>query len=363
MALAAGAVWLACLIVANCVEIDAPQRPTEAWVRARIARDPLDLTAVRALGLALNRRGRTDAAERFLSFVATQTWRDIPTLVWLVPRRIRQGDFVNATADADALMRQNIDDRLREPLIKTMIAAAGDDGARPALVTRLEARPWWRESFLPRLGVAGDIQGARAVLRALAKGRAPASDAEYAPLINRLVETGAYDDALDDRTALSGRPKAVNEPLRNGDFAAPADPTAFGWSSAVGVGGQSAVEAAPDAHGEMALRVDYDGFSTPALPRQLLVLRPGRYRLGWREWRSRDSPRRIDWTVHCADTGAVVAQDVSTYSGSGWVGRTLTIAVPIGGCRGQWLVLAPSPGERRDPATVWYTGFRLNPPP
>ena len=364
-AVTVGALALAGLIVANAIHMrtnDKRSVASQAAARAEIAHDPIDLAALRSWGLSLDQSGRTAAAEAVMTFVSRQSWRDVPALVWLVPRRIREGDFVSATADADALMRLDIPDGLREPLIKMMIAAADDDGARPALVGRLADRPWWRESFLPRLAVAGNIAAARAVLLALADGPAPADGAEIAPLLGRQADLGAYADALRDWRRLTPTRPTHDDPVRDGDFSARPDPTVFGWSLAVGVGAQSAIEAAPGGLDGKALRIDYDGFSSPDLPRQLLVLGPGRYRVEWRERRDLAAPRRLDWTVRCADSGATISQVTTTPADNGqWSLAASTIIVPASGCQGQWLGLTASPGERFDPATIWYGRIKLVP--
>ena len=358
-----GAIALAGLIIANAWQgPTGPEEhlPTEASARAAIDRNPLDVTALRSFGVALDHAGRTRDADAVLSFAATRSWRDWPTLVRLIPRRIGEGDYANALAQTDALMRQNVDDSLREPLIKLMIAATADNAARPAVIERLADKPWWRASFLPRLSVVGDVDGVRAVLLGLAKSPAPVTGVETAPFLNRLVEAGDYAGAASLWTALSPTPRAAPGLIGDGDFSAPADPTPFGWSVATGVGATSAIEAPPGGRAGPALRIDYDGFSMPALPRRLLVLGPGRYRLTWDEWREREAPRRLDWRVLCAEAGAVVSQAAAAAAEGGhWRRSVRLLEIPASGCRGQWLSLTATPGERRDPATIWYAGFNL----
>ena len=358
-----GAVALAGLMVANARRDPTEFQdalPTVAAARAAIDRNPLDVVALRSLGMALDRQGNTRDAEAVMAFAALRSWRDWPTLAWLIPRRIAQGDYVNAFNQTDALMRQDIpNDGLREPLIKLMIAAAADNNARPAVVARLAGKPWWRKGFIPRLAVVSDVDSVRAVLLALAQSPGPASGDEVAPFLQRLVDAGDYAGAAGLWAALSPGARSTPGFIGDGDFSAPADPTVFGWSVAAGVGATSAIEAPPGGRAGVALRVDYDGFSTPTLPRRLLVLGPGRYRLTWNEWRDRGAPRRLDWAARCADSGATVSQAPAPPAGGDWRPSTMMVEVPATGCRGQWLSLIAIPGERRDPATVWYAGFDL----
>jgi hypothetical protein len=115
-----------------------------------------------------------------------------------------------------------------------------------------------------------------------------------------------------------------------------------------------------------ALRVDYDGFSTPDLPARLLVLAPGRYRFAWRE-QATGSSERLSWRARCADAGRVIGQSRSSsddMSPSGaWRTKTLDVEIPAEGCRGLWLELAAAPGERHAPGTLWSADMRLAPAP
>ena len=328
-----------------------------------LPRDPLDLPALRALGLRLDREGRLGEADAVLAFVGRRTWRDGPTEVWLLRRRLDQGRYREAFESADSLLRRDADGTTRPVLFALLIAAADDPEARPALVTRLAAAPWWRGDFLRALGAQGGVAGARAVFSALARGPgAPAAADEYAPLINRLANAGDAAGAYDAWRAAARHDYATAPGLRDGDFSRVSDHTPFTWRPASGVGASSETGAAPPGGpAGRALRVDYDGYSSPSLPAQLLADPPRRYSLRWRERIDPAVPERLFWQVRCADTNQVLAR--APPAAAGWREETMNIETPRSGCAAQWLELAAAPGERRGPVTAWYAAFRVRPMP
>ena len=327
-----------------------------------LLRDPLSVPALRELGLRLDRDGDLDRADALLSFTGRRTWRDGPTEAWLLRRRLDQDRYREAFESADSLLRRDADGTTRPVLFELLIAAAADPLARPALEHTLAAAPWWRGDFLRALGLQGDAAGAQAVLANLALGATPPSPTEYAPFIDRLVAAGTYGDARIAWLAIARPRDPATADVRDGDFAGASDGTPFTWSTATGVGGSSETTTAPDEGATpRALRVDYDGFSMPQLPTQLLVLPAGRYGLSWRERLDPPAPERLFWRVRCADTNAVLAR--APPPAAGWRDVTMSVETPRFGCAGQWLELVAESGERRAPVTAWYAAFRLFPSP
>ena len=345
-ALVLAAACLAVLIVVAAVPDGADRTPS------RLVGDPLDLPALRELALQLDREGRLARADAILGFVGRRTWRDGPTQVWLLRRRLDQGRYREAFESADSLLRRDANGATRPALFELLMAAADSPDARPALEARLAAAPWWRGDFLSALTARGGVAGARAVLSDIANGPAPPSPAEYAPLIDRLVSGGDYDGAYAAWRAVARAPATAV--LRDGAFEGAPDHTPFTWSAARGLGASSETEG-------RALRVDYDGYSTSSLPAQLLVRPPPRYLLSWRERIDPVVPERLYWRVRCAGTDQVLAR--APPSVAGWRAVSLQVGQPGADCAAQWLELAAEPGERRNPVTGWYAAFRLRPIP
>lgn len=363
------AAGLAVLIVAAAINGGEP-RPGETDPLGRIRRDPLDLAALRDLGLRMDRQGRIAEADAIMSFVGRRTWRDGPAEVWLLRRRLGQGRLDEAFQAADALLRRDGTGALRPALFSVLIAAAGDVEARPPLEARLAEAPGWRADFLRALAARGDETGASIMYGALAAGRTPPSPQEYAPFIDRLVSEGRYREALNAWIGIARRAVAgVGDPRGpdpwDGNFARESDGTAFTWSAAEGVGAASEVLRSEDGSTGRILKVNYDGFSSPALPAQLLVLTPGRYRLAWRERIDPAAAAKLYWRLRCADSGRVVSRASLPSHVAGdrvvWREVEMDLDASATGCAAQWLELIASPGDRREPFTAWYAEFQLHP--
>ncbi len=355
------AMGLAALIVSAAIGRDGITAKADKALQ-QVARDPLDTAVLRTLGLRLDHEGRTAQADAVLSLVGRRTWLDGPTEAWLFRTRLRAGRFTEAFESADSLLRRDGQGELRPALFPVLRAAAHYSEARPALVTRLEAAPWWRTDFLQDLALRGDVDGARLVMATLSAGKAPPNPAEYAPLINRMVNAGTYRAALQAWREIARPEGDAAALLRDGDFAGTSDQTDFTWSVADGVGGSSETGSAPDGSGGRALRVDYDGYASPRLPAQLLVAPPGRYRVTWRE---QGDVRRLAWRVRCVGSGRILARAdegaVSLSQPSRWNDMAMTFEPATAGCDAQWLELAAIAGERRNPVTGWYERLRVAP--
>jgi hypothetical protein len=340
------AVLIAQAALTSATDADRPPWP------ARLSHDPLDLPALRALGLRLDSEGRLDEADAVLAFVGRRTWRDGPTEVWLLRRRLDQDRYGEAFESADSLLRRDADGTTRPALFALFVAAADDVEARPALVARLAAAPWWRRDFLRVLGAQGGVPGARAVFSALARGPAPPAADEYAPLIDRLASAGDYTGAYDAWRSVAGRSTRETSATGGVAFSGVSDGTPFTWRPAGGVGASSEFE--PASTGE-ALRVDYDGYSSPNLPARLFVAPPDQFVLSWRQKLDPAAPERLFWRVRCAGSGLILAR--APPAGSGWRAVAITVRTPATGCAAQWFELAATPGERRAPVTAWYAAL------
>ncbi len=328
------------VVLGNRERTTAPWPPRSvAASRAAVARDPLDPTTLRNLGLALDRAGDAAGADRLMTLAWERTRRDTPTTAWLLVRRLAQGRYPEALATADALVRRDPDDRTRERLFQLLIAAAHYDVSRPALIARLAEAPWWRPAFMREFVATADPADSHAVVAGLAATANPPTPPELDAYLTRLVAGHAYADAARDWRAFS-RPR--RDPDAIGDLDAPPP---FGWSPAFGEGASSAVE-------DGALRVDYDGYGAARLPVRSLALSPGRYTVTWRERASGDDIGRIAVNIGCGEAATMLASTAPTQ-------RRLDFEVPTNGCEGQTLAITALPGERRASMTALFDRWSL----
>jgi tetratricopeptide (TPR) repeat protein len=122
-----------------------------ASARRALANDPLDVDALRDLGLTLAATKGSEAADPVMDAAARLTRRDTVLAAWLMRRRLQQGRPAEALEQADSLLRRDIDPALRARLENVLILAAGDETLRRPLAERLAAGPPWRAAFIRRL--------------------------------------------------------------------------------------------------------------------------------------------------------------------------------------------------------------------
>jgi hypothetical protein len=327
--------------------------------REVIRREPLNVAAQRTLGLAYDAQKRPDLADGPLDFAGARSWRDSAAHGWLLQRRLVQGRVDAALEEADSLLRRLPEGVPRNRLLAVMVAAANTPQAEPALVKRLVRQPEWRRPFLQLLGMARDDRGgAHAVLSALARSPAPPSTAEYGPWVSRLVAQRRYGEAIAEWRAFS--PRRAEAYLRDGGFEGASDLTPFTWYLPDSVGATATIDKAPDRPGDHALRVDWDGFSLPDLPSQLLALPPGRYRLAGESMSESPGQGRLRWRIRCVPDGRQVAEAPALAAGS-WRTFRADGDVPAAGCAAQSLALVPEPGERRSDQVIWYDRLSITP--
>jgi hypothetical protein len=331
--------------------------------RRALSAEPFNVTALRVVGLVTASRSDPDAADPIMTLAGNWSLRDAPTQAWLFQQRLRHQDYASAFAHADALMRQ-IDDA-QPPMFQVFAKLVkADPHSLAPLAQRLATNPPWRHAFFDSL--MGDPQG-QATAAALAVGISnsehPATNGELSALFNSLVQShqGLAADQLWRRLSVGAT--ARGQPY-DGDFGAATSPEPFGWSILGGEG--STVEVSPDNDrpGKRALRVQYDGYSTPDLIKTYMVLPPGAHRLsGLTRSEMTEGADRLGWVVKCADDGEVLlkAKGAPTEAADVWRPFAAPFSVPAAGCQGQWLQLVAYPGERRTDIAVWYDKLAVTP--
>ncbi|HEX3920102.1 MAG TPA: hypothetical protein VHW60_22415 [Caulobacteraceae bacterium] len=323
---------------------------------------PLNATAISAFGLALDGQGYADRADRVMTIAGQRSWRDIPTQVWLLRKRLLQGNYVDGFQHVDALLRQ--EDKYPPLPLAIMAAAAIDPKAVQPLVDRLAYSPPWRGPFFiflaaaprPELDTVDD-----ALMTGLQATRAPPTDQELGYYLTRLLNEQKYQQAEQDWRRLSPPGVVTSAILSNGDFEKPARATPFDWIVVSGIGWTAQLADAPgEGHGK-ALNVDYDGVS-PAQPlRQYLVLAPGAYRLsGMLYDQSGQGGDPLSWKIICAGATDTVASAPFVPGNQGeWRPFSVDLTVPPTGCPAQMLSLSADPGDVHKDIEVWYDNLAI----
>lgn len=329
-----------------------------------LARGPFNARALRVRGLAEARLGSVDRADEMLTLAGNWSLRDDPAHAWLIENRLRRGDYGSAFAHADTLARRRPD---MYPAIFRLFttAAARDPRAFPVVTRLMAANPPWRAAYIDHLlrDPAGPpIIGGLAI--ALQGTAAPFDTTELQQVYDRWLAEHRYAGVRQLRARL--QPASSDPYLQNGNFSTDVDEQLqpFGWALGVGPGISASVVEDDLRPGNMAFRLNYDGFATGVLNRQLLVLAPGSYVLAGR-WRA-ETPQAempFEWEVVCAESGtrAALRQARLGADSANWRPFTASFTIPRENCSAQWLQLAAIPGDRRTTIAAWFDDLRIRP--
>jgi hypothetical protein len=246
-----------------------------------------------------------------------------------------------------------------------------DPAARRLLVAELGKHPPWRGNAWSYLARKLDFGALDDLRRTLVDphgdaGTTSLDGAELRAYLARAVAEHRYAVAAAAwEASLTRLQRAARRPVVNGDFeAVPAAPP-FDWQIDPVDGVEAGIVALPDAVGH-ALRVEFYGKRAAfAHVRQLLVLRPGDYRL---EWRARmegfDTARGLHWVVDCADrTDAPLGSSELMNGTTPWRAHRLVFRVPDD-CPAEWLTLALDAriaAETQAYGSAWFDDITLTP--
>jgi hypothetical protein len=115
---------------------------------------------------------------------------------------------------------------------------------------------------------------------------------------------------------------------------------------------------APDAKG---IRIDYDGVSQAPMPRQLLLLAPGDYRIAGDVTTESAAPgASLRWTAICVKGQQPAGQSRDLGVAPGSASFQFDVHV-VAGCDAQELTLAPQPGERPADLVIWFSNISAEP--
>ena len=307
----------------------APLAPEPYLVRGVQAREAGDeALALRAFLEARQRNPRSVAARYFLAdhyLRAGQTRRglaEISALTRLVPESL--GGIVPQLA-AFA--------RMPDSLEQVRILLRDQPQLEPRLLYELAANP-----------------GAANLAISLWSGGTDDPDRAWQQrLVNSLVSAGRFDEA--GKTWGRFNPGARQEgglvdPRFEADDLAP-----FGWTLATGPAGV----AEPEGGGR--LHILYYGRDDLILASQLLLLKPGPYRLAMRVDATGPIPKSLSWVVRCLPASRDLAA-VSLASAKGGV-LAVDFTVPGQGCAAQRLELAGTAPDLPEQADLTIAGLRL----
>jgi len=276
---------------------------TTARAALRIA--PLNSRAIRIIGQGELALGHDDNGVGAMNAAARDGWRDNPTQLWTLQMALYGHDYDTAMQRADALIRR---DTIADQVFAAFRAMNAEPGFRKSLITRLDDQPDWRGLMFLDLRRAGalEIPAAIQLIADLDRTPRPVTDLELFPILERMTELGAADQAY---RFWRGRAPAAgwsgDNRLYDGAFVVASKRQGAGsiprfeWTVDPDGSGLASVEAAPNGQG-VALRASTDAGESATLATQQLLLAPGRYQIGARIFaRSERDMAGFEFTLHC----------------------------------------------------------------
>lgn len=336
----------------------------EALAKRALHADPLNGSAYRRLGEAAAARGEAELALRMYSLAAVRSPRDLHGQTWLADYYLRHGDFAQALAHLDPILR--VEPTQVKAALPVLVALAQSPAAQPALADLLQSNPPWRASALTLLASgATDVDAMSGLFERLRTSDGALNATETAAWLDRLGREERWGQAyLIWASQLSPERLAKLGNVANGGFEYAPGQGGFDWRLLRVAGARIDRVATAGATGARALRVAFEDRRVPfAHVRQLLALPPGSYRLSG-EVRTENlrTERGLVWTVECAGSGGQHLVDSPPFRGhGGWREFSADFVVPDG-CGGQWLILrlpARIPAEQRIGGQVWFDEIRV----
>ena len=329
-----------------------------------LTQSPLTVEAISALAFVRERQGRGADTLALMDLAAAGGWWDARTQAWVAMRAADDGNFDVAAQRADALLRQG---KLRERLFPLLRAMATEPEGVEALVARLQENPKWRDPFMRDLSGLDPAHFAdhELVLAGLAASTSPPTPREFAAYVARLVQAGQYGRALAIWTAAEKRPSGI---VKDADFTGafarkPGDAVVpFAWSIEDGAGARAEIDVPPQPLGGAALHISADVGAVGVLARQMLVLRPGRYRLSAAFRAEQGEPLSdLRWSIRCAERGSPFPHVEPSPDSQEMQWQRVSLAVEIlPGCAAQFLELSAL-GRSPSRSEIWYDRVTIKP--
>lgn len=307
----------------------------DALGRAPLTEEPFFLAAVDAMA-----NKRDEEGERLLLEARRRDPRARTARLILLDRYLRTNRVAEAGIEIAALNR--LMPRAAEVLIPELVRMVREPRTGSALVKVLAHEPALQQAVLARLAESGADPAV--LLDIASSSRATAGTPEGLPwqraLLARLVSKGDLQRAHSLWRSFAGLGGGgTDKGLYDGSFRGAPGAPPFNWQLLSSPAGVAERVAAP------ALQVDYYGRENVDLATQLLMLRPGSYRLQFRvEGDATGQGSQLLWTVTC--TGSKAQLLSIPLKEIDYTPRTLSgvFTVPAG-CAGQWLKLTGAAGE------------------
>lgn len=314
---------------------DARDAALSALDRAPLAAEPFLVAGLRAM-----QAGRVRDGERLLEEARRRDPRLRMARLFLLDRYMRENRIEAAGIELAALRR--LIPQVAEALAPQLARMVRDERTGAALIRVLSRDPMLQQAVLTNLATSG--ADPELILRIARSSASSSPTPEGLPwqrqLLGSLVERGDLTRALALWRSFAGLPAGPGEKgVYDGRFQHLPGADPFNW------GLYSGSAAAVERSRAPALDIQYYGRETADLAGQLMVLRPGSYRLSFRvEGSAKGDDSRLAWRVFCRGRTEPMfdlpLRDVDAAPRT--ISGEFTVAPS---CTGQWLKLTGIAGE------------------
>lgn len=312
-----------------------------AMGKAAVADSPIDPASSAILGAGRYVTGDRAGADQAFRVAGQLGWRVQATQLYWMSRALEARDYRVAALRLDAMLRQN-PDLMRERQLMDPIERNG--AARAALAARMPSAAWTSLYAGQMAGLPAETVAQRAmVLGELARQHGALGCDTIAPIVSRLIASGATLNA--GQLWYGHCPGAASQLVYDGNFSRAEmtqDHSDFAWTFL----GQSDVGLVlePATNADQVLAVTSTAVLSRPFLRQLLLAKPGRYRLGWQISTAPGEPTDL---VEAGVSCNPAKLDPLGARRDPALGRWSAEVTIDGACAGHWLVFWVKPGNTR----------------
>lgn len=324
-----------------------PSAAVIARLRGALASAPLDYRAMFGLGAAADKAGNERLGAALVARAFAYDPRSPQVRSWLLERDLARDDFPSALGHIDRLLV--LAPQLRTQMLAALALLAQEPGTETSIRPMLAPRPVWFPNFFEAL-VAQEADPR--LMRTLMDPISTADPYAQRLYLERLIATGAHEEARSAWLALLPRGQRPSGPVSDPTFLLKAGLEPFAWRYPAH--DQGSVELVPGG----GMRAFYLSNAPAQLAEQMLVLRPGRYRLELTGHVLPEVPAsKLDWRLRCS-SGAEVAEAALPLSPTP---KDVYVAFEIGGaaCPTQRLSLEGVPGDAVQSLTAATTRIAI----
>jgi len=335
-------------------------REAETLARRALENDPLNVVAVRTLGLAASLRGRIDAARRWFGVAQWMSRRDLPTQLWLIEDAVGQGRIDQSLRHYDYALNTW---RSAEPMLfPILVGASGQVAIDRPLAILLSKRPLWWQRFIDTLISTGNSPvGVSNLVSAVHLDLRKSDEQQLAArAIQRLFQLDAVPQAFALYRQISGN---ADRGIRNGDFSKANPIPPFDWDLADQADLYASVIAGPDArYPRMLHLIAADGKGGVAA-QQLLHLAPGAHSISVLAGGDATDPaRRAHLQIACQNSGNAQLVDMLFPTGGPSIKPVSSaFTIPTDDCAFQQIHVVLPGSIDGGTSQAWITGITVRP--